>query len=229
MKKLFLVLFAITALSMSACKDDQTTPPTGEPPVTQPPTGDSEPDAHEKPFYVSEDGKKWGSAKQIDEKSFWTKSGFGHDKMPLCTTQKVGDQCTKSSASCMIDKNNYLDCRTSKTYKVWGWVYEKQGKDFKPLEGVSLDIFDFAFCMVGGCDILAGPVLTDKWGYFEIITPTLKDTLRINGKAGYYGLCHGKKPINGGGTYLTDKEGKATLGGVQYKLKENSCVNGFPE
>ena len=57
--------------------------------------------------------------------------------------------------------------------------------------------------MVGACDPMGGPVVTDKYGYFELTTTTLLDTLRIHSPSGYYGVCNGHKPMSGGGTSIT--------------------------
>lgn len=190
---------------------------------------DQEDPNKEKPIFTDASGKKWGSIKEMSKVSLWKLDGW-HGERPACDPSvALGKSCDMTGAACKLPDGTKLICHTDMAYKVWGWIYEKDGVNYKPLEGVSVDQFWFAGCLVGICKPSAGPVKTDKDGYFEYMTSNLLDTIRILGKEGYFGLCNGaEKPINGGGTSQLGI-GKPTLGGVQYKLKPESCANGLPE
>lgn len=184
----------------------------------------------EKPIFTDASGKKWGSIKEMSKVSLWKLDGW-HGDRPECTPDvALGKACDPQIVqACKKPDGTKLICQTDMAYKVWGWIYEKDGVNFKPLEGVKVDQFWFAGCLVGICVPAAGPVFTDKDGYFEYMTSNLLDTIRILGKDGYFGLCNrDNKPIAGGGTSQLGI-GKPTLGGVQYKLTPDSCKNGLPE
>lgn len=184
----------------------------------------------EKPIFIDASGKKWGSIKEMSKVSLWKLDGWHGDRPECAPDVSLGKACDPiQTQACKKPDGTKLICQTDMAYKVWGWIYEKDGVNFKPLEGVKIDQFWFAGCLVGICVPAAGPVFTDKDGYFEYMTSNLLDTIRILGKDGYFGLCNrDNKPIAGGGTSQLGI-GKPTLGGVQYKLTPDSCKNGLPE
>lgn len=195
----------------------------------------SESETHEKPMKISDKDLKIGGIKEVGKLS--TRSGGNYDEMfppkpkleeiPNCPTGTTnGTQCSEGAPACKIDRMVY-SCNTQTTWKVFGWVYEEIGRDYKPAEGVTADIFWFAGCFVGFCKPMAGPVKTDKYGYFEILTQGLMDSLRLNGlDVGLYAFCKDGKPIAGGGSYIShEMVGKPFSDALanQKRLKPDSC------
>lgn len=219
--KLLILALAVSLFTACSDKEDSTGVVTPPPP---PPVEDKE-----KPLFVDAEGKKWGTIKEVSSTSLWALDSW-HGERPDCPAgAELNKPCDpQGMQGCKKADGQKLMCKTDKAYKVYGWVYEKEGVTVKPLEGVKVDHFWFSGCMVGFCKPVAGPVETDKNGYFEYMTSDLKDQVRIVGKEGYFGLCQGTKPIQGGGTSQLGV-GKPTLGGVQYKLKDDSCKNGVPQ
>lgn len=176
---------------------------------------EQEPATHEKPVKISDEGLKMGGIKELGD----TYIVQGTSRMfsppppvrPTCATQPVlGASCVKGTPVCMLGQTDY-SCEVKKTWKIFGWIYEKNGLDYsKMAEGVKVDIFWFAGCIAGMCESMAGPVLTDKWGYFEFTTSWMLDTLRLDGLPKYAAFCKDGKPLAGGGQYINaDMAGKA--------------------
>lgn len=240
-----LFLSACVLMGLAACITQQpggTTPPNPVTTTTLPaPPVDVEPASHEQALAITAEGLKVGGCYAVSEQaSVWTfaKGVDFSPQPPACGSSKplAGTECNPSSQSgCMADGGAYSCSRGKKLFKCFGWVYDDMGNTQKPLEGVQLDIFWFAGCIVGACDPMGGPVFTDKYGYFEVFTSTLIDTLRIKGKPGYYGVCNGSKPMDGGGTAISalgngaigerKKYPAGATGGAfkQYQLKPDSC------
>lgn len=191
---------------------------------------EGEPSSHEKPMKLSDEGLKMGGVKLIGTQ--WVISSQSRlfspppPVRPACATEPLmGSICAQGTPICTFGDRDY-SCEPKKSYKVWGWIYDKRGLDHSNMaEGVSVDIYSFAFCLSDsrGCGPFAGPVKTDKWGYFELTTGTLFDTLRINGLPKYYAFCNRGAPIAGGGQYLADTEGKAIGPFKQMLVKEDTC------
>ena len=243
MKSTILIFSALLlVVGATACKQDAATPPNTTPPSTtppaQPPVVDQEPASHEKPAKVTDENLKVGKCYKVSQdKNIWQfvskDDMFSPKPTDLCDSSYVqSHECSDPGFGCKLPSGDFLSCKGGQTqFKCYGWVYEKTGRDYQPLEGVSLDIFWFAGCMAGSCKPMVPAVLTDKYGYFEIFTTTLLDTLRINGKEGYYGVCNQNKPMSGGGTYVTADPNAAT-GALdkpfrdafkQMKIKPESC------
>lgn len=173
---------------------------------------EQEPSWHEKPVKISDEGLKMGMARTIGDQYTWIASDYNDmvpprpvfADIPSCEASVVnGGLCSRNSTMCKIGQKVF-QCHNNKTYKVFGWVYLKQGLDHsKMAEGVKVDMHWFAGCLAGMCDPFAGPVYTDKWGYFEFTTTSLMDTLRLNGMPKYYMFCQNGNPIGGGGQYMT--------------------------
>ena len=189
---------------------------------------EGEPATHEKPMKLSDEGLKMGGVKLVGTQ--WVTRGMSRSfsppppARPLCATQPVlGQICKQGTPVCMLGDVDY-SCEQKRTLKVWGWIYEKNGLDYsKMAEGVSVDIWWFAGCLAGMCSPFAGPVKTDKWGYFELTTETLLDTLRIEGLPKYHMFCKNGQPISGGGQYITSFEGKAIGPFKQLLVNPDSC------
>lgn len=193
--------------------------------------GDSEPSSHEQPMRINDKDLKVGGIKTVGSMSTLAShdpSNFSPAEplAPACqNTMIMGAECSRGMPSCSQGGKNWT-CETKTTYKVFGWVYEEIGRDYKPAEGVKADIFWFAGCIVGACDSMSGPVRTDKWGYFELLTTTLLDTVRLDGlDVGLYAFCHKGKPIAGGGSALGNLIDKpfADAFSSQKKIKPDSC------
>lgn len=177
---------------------------------------DSEPASHEKPFKLSDEGLKMGGIKDMGDKHIVVSASRQFSPKPpprpVCSSIPVlGSICQPNMPICQNAEDTVeYSCGVKKTYKIFGWIYEKKGLDHsKMAEGVKVDVFWFAGCLAGICEPSAGPVYSDKWGYFELTTGWLLDTLRIDGMPKYYMFCQKGKPIAGGGQYITDKAGKA--------------------
>ena len=177
---------------------------------TPTPVVDDEPATHEKPAAMSVDGLKRGKCYNLhgDQNLQWSENGTSFGDAPTCDSSFGANQaCSESGKVCKTSKGTYLTCQSKDPalFKCYGWVYENDPATHvdKPMAGVNLDIFWFAGCIAGSCKPMAGPVTTDQWGYFEIQSTALMDTLRINSPSGYYGVCNGQKPMAGGGTYIT--------------------------
>lgn len=176
---------------------------------------ESEPNTHEQPMKISDEGLKMGGVRELGD----TYVVSGTSRMfsppppprPICSSQPIlGSACARGTPVCMLGEIDY-SCEVKKTYKVFGWIYEKHGLDYsKMASNVTVDIFPFAFCMGDSraCGSVAGPVKTDKWGYFEFTSATLFDTLRLDGMQKYYMFCNKGKPIAGGGQYLANSANK---------------------
>lgn len=196
---------------------------------------ESEPAGHEQPMKISDEGLKMGGIKSLGVKYVIqpTSRQFSPKPppRPICQTIPViGSECQKGMPVCQTaDDQTEYSCEPKETYKIFGWIYEKNGLDYsKMAEGVKVDVFWFAGCWVGFCDSMAGPVYTDKWGYFEFTTGTLMDTLRLDGLPKYYMFCDKGKPIAGGGQYIsTDFVGKAIGPFKQLVNAEGVCEQNF--
>ena len=168
----------------------------------------TEPASHEKPMRINDKDLKVGGVKEMGQMSTWLGTPYAQMFSPkpkledianCAQTVQAGLQCTKGTPICKVDQIVF-SCETKTTYKVFGWVYEEIGRDYKPAKGVKADIFWFAGCFVGFCKPVVGPVLTDEWGYFELLTTSLNDQVRLDGTdAGLYAFCKDGKPIPGGG------------------------------
>lgn len=197
---------------------------------------DEEPATHEKPARINDKGLKVGAVKEVGKVSTW--HGFEYSAMATpkpnlndiatCAAGIVaGGTCTQEHAYCKIGTKVH-ECRTETTYKVFGWVYEEVGRDYKAVEGVKADIFWFVGgCMGNGmCDPMVGPVKTDKYGYFELLTTSLLDQVRLDGtEVGLYAFCSRGKPIPGGGATIQGMAGKAFSDAFahQKRIKPDSC------
>lgn len=196
--------------------------------------GDDEPSTHEKPMRINDKDLKVGGVKLMGEMSTWSGTDWQNmvpprpqlDSVANCSASVAqGASCVKGSSICKIDQKVY-SCSTKTTYKVFGWVYEEIGRDYKPAEGVKADIFWFSGCLVGACDPMAGPVRTDRWGYFELLTTALLDTVRLDGlDVGLYAFCRNGQPIAGGGSVISNLAGKPFSDAFahQKRIKPDSC------
>lgn len=196
---------------------------------------ETEPSSHEQPMKISDEGLKMGGIKSLGVKyAIQSTSRQFSPKppaRPICQTIPViGSECQRGMPVCQTaDDTTEYSCEPKETYKIFGWIYEKNGLDYsKMAEGVKVDVFWFAGCWVGFCDSMAGPVYTDKWGYFEFTTQWLQDTLRLDGLPKYYMFCDKGKPIAGGGQYISaDFVGKAIGPFKQLKNDEGVCEQNF--
>lgn len=181
---------------------------------------EQEPISHEQPLKYSDEGLKMGGVRTEGVVSKYVSTDYDNMFSPKpklenivnCSNDVVvGGTCVNNYSVCKKQREVF-SCNTSTNYKVWGWIYEKNGLDYsKMAENVKVDIYSFALCVGDsrGCGSFAGPVLTDKFGYFELNTSTLFDTLRIDGLPKYYMFCNKGKPIAGGGQYLAGSADKA--------------------
>lgn len=185
------------------------------------------------PVRIDAEGKKWGGLKIVSEKSMWTLDQLPmEEQRPTCPKGAVmGTICDDDNGlRCLLADKRKAICEKRSIYKLWGWIYEKENAKLSPLGGVKLDIFWFAGCLAGTCSPMAPAVESKSNGYFEIYTGNILDTLRIISKDGYFGICNGKTPIAGGGTYIQSMQPGDTTGGfIQYKIKADSCRFGVPE
>lgn len=197
---------------------------------------EQEPATHEKPMKISDEGLKMGGVKLVGDLYTWSAGEYSDlfppkpkwEEIPNCAGNPIaGGQCSKNSSMCK-SADKVFQCHNKKTYKVWGWIYEKNGLDYsKMAEGVKVDMFWFAGCLAGMCDPFAGPVYTDKFGYFEFLTGSLMDTLRLDGMPKYYMFCQKGAPIAGGGQYMTTFEGKAIGPFKQLINTPDACKENF--
>lgn len=196
---------------------------------------DEEPSTHEKPMRINDKDLKVGGVKEVSKKSLYKSADYSAfpspkpnlDSMAQCAASvQLGAECSQGQALCKKE-NTVFSCETKTTYKVFGWVYEEIGRDYKAAEGVKADIFWFTGCMAGMCDVVAGPVYTDKYGYFEILTHSLLDQVRLNGlDVGLYAHCIKGKPSAGGGqSGLGSYVGKPFPDAFahQKRIKPDSC------
>lgn len=182
----------------------------------------------EAPLHVNSEGQKIGSLKLVSDKSIWVED-LWHGNPGACpSTAALGGTCDANLyQSCKLPDGKKLICQNKKLYKLFGWISERKDRKFIPLQGVKVDIFWFVGCAIGICGPMVPAVETNSNGYFEIYTPELLDTLRIVGKEGYFGLCNGTKPINGGGEAIINKKVGDPMGPyVQYALQAESCKYG---
>jgi hypothetical protein len=223
MKRYLLGLTILTFVGCSTTDDNNdggntTTPP----PVTTP--------GEETPIHVNSEGQKIGTIKLMDDKSVWVEDAWHGDAQACQQSAAVGGVCDPNVVqSCKLPDGKKLACRNTKLWKIYGWVSERKDGKFVPLSDVKLDVFWMAGCLVGICNPQVPAVSTNSNGYFELYTPTLNDTLRINGKEGYFGLCKGTTPINGGGQSIYEKKPGDPIGPfVQHRKSETSCKYGTP-
>lgn len=235
-----IIIAALTlAFVLTACpsKPKEQTPPVITPPTTTLPpvvvVPPSEPASHQKPFFTDDEGLKRGGVRLIGEryKVMAVANNFSPKPPPAPTCEAkpvVGADCENGFNACDIGTIRY-QCESKKTYVVFGWVSEKDlttGK-YTPKAGVKFDIFMFAGCLQGNCKPSAGPVMSDEFGYFEMETTWLQDTLRMYAPEGFYGnVCSNGKvtPPPSGGSYLP-QPGSNFIGQSfkVIKITENSC------
>lgn len=196
--------------------------------------GDDEPSTHEKPMRINDKDLKVGGVKLMGSVSTYQSSEYSDmfspkpklEDIAQCSPSVViGGACASGTPICK-NGTKIFTCETKTTYKVFGWVYEEIGRDYKAAEGVKADIFWFAGCISGMCNSLSGPVKTDKWGYFELLTTALLDTVRLDGlEVGLYAFCKDGKPIAGGGSAITGLAGKPFSDAFahQKRIKPDSC------
>jgi len=244
MKKLLILLCACSLLT--ACPSPAPTPaptPTPVPTTTLPPTPTPaptplpEPADHHAPAAVSPDGQKMGKCVLVSQGvSLYVPSGSDFGKDPACpASASAGQSCTQS---CQKSDGSYLQCHAGMSqFECWGWVVDEDIATHEkvPLAGVGVDLFNFAGCIVGDCSPHAGPVVTDQWGYWDFKSGDLMDTIRLHAPAGYYGICNGRTPMEGGGTYIngsTDPKWgmlNQPIGPFQqHKLLSSSCQLNVP-
>lgn len=195
---------------------------------------EAEPASHEQPMQISDEGLKMGGIKELGDKWIVGKSSRQFSPKPparpICQTEPlVGSECRRGMPVCQTADDMWeYSCGVKKSYKVFGWIYEKNGLDYsKMAENVKVDILWFTQCMQGYCEPSAGPVYTDKWGYFEFITGSLLDTLRLDGLPKYYMFCNKGKPIAGGGQYITNSANKPIGPFKQLLNKPGVCDQNF--
>lgn len=210
MRNLFCIAFL--AAWMTACQtappvDGGSTTTTTLPQVTTttlPPVA-QEPASHEQPLAITNQGLKVGggylASKSATVWTFSTNIGFDHNApqcgMPL---PALSSSCVMGSA-CKAN-NGIFRCVGGQTlFKIFGWIFQDFGNYQKPLADVVVDKFWFAGCMGGNCQGLH-ETKTDEWGYFEMFSGDVLDTLRIVGKPGFHGFCRNGKPTSGGGSAI---------------------------
>lgn len=207
--KLLLLAFAVsmaTACVTTPPSDGgggSTTTTTLPPTTTTLPPVSTEPASHEAPLAITTQGLKVGGGYLVSrEARVWTFGDVGFDHgAPACTTiPQLGSSCAQGSA-CKAN-NGVFRCQEGKSqYKIFGWIYDDMGNTQKPLADVVVDKFWFVGCMIGDCKA-TGETKTDQWGYFELFSSDVLDTLRIVGKPGYHGFCQNGKPTPGGGSNI---------------------------
>jgi len=195
--------------------------------------GDSEPSTHEKPMKIDDKDLKVGGIKLMGQTSLYL--GVELNNMPF-PRPNLADlpQCAQNVQSgvacapmspCKIGTKVYT-CESKMSYKVFGWVYEVVGRDFLPAEGVKADIYYFDSGSGAG-GLMVGPVKTDKFGYFELLTPMLLNQVRLDGlDVGLYAFCSNGKPVAGGGSSInSEMVGKPFVEAFahQKRIKPESC------
>lgn len=193
----------------------------------------AEPSGHEKPMKIDDRDLKVGGIKLMGQTSLYL--GVELNNMPF-PRPNLADlpQCAASVQSgvacapmspCKIATKVYT-CETKNAYKVFGWVYEVVGRDFLPAEGVKADIYYFSSGASAG-GLMVGPVKTDKFGYFELLTPMLLNQVRLDGlDVGLYAFCSDGKPTAGGGSSInSEMVGKpfSEAFAHQKRIKADSC------
>jgi hypothetical protein len=146
----------------------------------------------EKPVRLTELGLKVGKIYQIGSAKTWQKDPWFTDAQLCLDSDVEGKECDRAGVLCKKG-NISLVCTEQVKMKSFGWVYEHDpvsGK-YKPLKDAKVDIWHMALCMVGICNPLAGPVLTNEFGYYEIYA---NGAIPIGAnvrawKDGFYGVC----------------------------------------
>lgn len=195
---------------------------------------EQEPVTHEAPVKISDEGLKQGTFKLLGTKHIVVKQSRMFSPpppvIPACSVEPIpGTLCAQGTPACMHGNYDYT-CTPKATYKAFGWVYEKNGLVHTPAEGVDVGVSHFAQCVNDqrGCIPLAGPVKTDKWGYFEFTTGHISDTLFLEGLPKYYAHCVKGKPYKGGGQSISSKVIDQPTGPFkQLLVKEDSCKQNF--
>ena len=224
--------FLLLAALLVGCSTSPSNPTNPTDPITPvDPVIPQPPSHHEKPMKISDEGLKMGGIKELGTKYIVNEVSRQFSPVPparpVCAQiPVVGSECAQGAPVCMNAQGTVeYTCAPKTTYKVFGWIYEKNGLDYsKMAKNVKVDIFWFAGCWVGFCNSVAGPVYTDEFGYFELTTGSLMDTVRIDGMPKYYAFCKDKKPIAGGGQYISSEfVGKAIGPFKQMLVKPDTC------
>lgn len=154
----------------------------------------------EKPVKVNEDGLNVGQLIEVGNKMTWRLDDW-HGNRPDCKETDVeGGVCDMSVQGCQKPNGKKMLCDQQKTYKIYGWIYHKEGLKYTPLADAEISRYWFAGSWVGFTDIhVLGK--TNKFGYYEVYTSDLKDTLRVK-KEGYFSMCNKSEILVYSGQHL---------------------------
>lgn len=227
--KYFLII--LLTLGLMACSSSDEKPPvddgTNPPPVEEPEGPIGYDDSYQKPFAkLSDQGLPMGECVNVGEQWSWQKSA-AHKDMPNCSGQEAGQACSGRDF-CKFNNLEALSCRKTTTHACHGWVFEKTPKegggvpDFKPLANAKAYVFWFSGCIVGICDPQSEVVTSDENGYFELITTTVKNQVRVE-KNGYYSACSMNRPFKFSDAQIEHKDPKIIGGHVLLKQDASSC------
>lgn len=188
MREHFLAYICLITLFTGCVTDESKAPPVVT--TTTVPVVVEEPG--EKPVRLTELGLKVGKIYQVGSVKTWQKDPW-FTNAQLCLDSDVeGKECDRTGIICKKG-NISLVCTEQVKMKSFGWVYEHDpltGK-YVPLKDAKVDIFPFNLCLAGICNVLAGPVLTNEFGYYEMLANgaiPIGVSVRAY-KDGFYGVC----------------------------------------
>lgn len=197
-----------------------------QPPVPELPLG-VDPSYQVAPVRLTDQNLPVGQCVKMGETFFW-RGSIAHDSMPLCTGQALGEPCSSGSQACRINNINALSCQRQEAHRCHGWVMEETKAEsgpssFKPLKDADAYIFYFVGCMIGICGPQSQVVKTDHNGYFEFMTTTMRDSLRIK-KDGYFSACNVNRPFAFGGGSFPNNVLEPEVPAIRMQvLKPDSC------